>query len=48
MVPTEFLAAAVAMLTDALPQLFYLDNEFFMCHLVNVGVPNVLLILSPA
>jgi hypothetical protein len=41
MVPTEFMAAAVAMLTDALPQLLYLDNKFFTCHLVKVGDHNV-------
>ena len=46
MVPTEFMAAAVAMPTDALPQLFYFDNEFFMCHLVKVGVHNVLPMLG--
>ena len=48
MMPTEFMAAAVAMLTDALPQLLYFDNKFFMCHLVKVGVHNVLPILGPS
>jgi hypothetical protein len=42
MVPTEFMAAAVAMLADALPQLLYFGNKFFACHLVKVGVHNVL------
>ena len=42
MMPTKFMAAAVAMLTDALPQLLHFGNKFFMCHLVKVGVHNVL------
>lgn len=42
MMPTEFMPAAVAMLTDALPQLLYFDNKFFTCHLVKVSVHNVL------
>ena len=42
MVPTEFMAVAVAMLTDALSQLLYLGNEFFTCHLVKIDVHNVL------
>jgi hypothetical protein len=41
MVPTEFMAAAVAMLTDALPELLYFGNKLFTCHLVKVGVHNV-------
>ncbi|MGH2397369.1 MAG: hypothetical protein ACRDFW_10350 [bacterium] len=41
MVPTELMAAAVAMLTDALPQLLYFGNKFLTCHLVKVGVHNV-------
>ena len=42
MVPTKFMATAVAMLTDALPQLLYLGHKFFPCHPVKVGVHNVL------
>jgi hypothetical protein len=42
MMPTELLPAAVAMLADASPQLLYLDNKFFMRHLVKVGVHGVL------
>jgi hypothetical protein len=42
MVPTEFMAAAVAMLTDALSQLLYLGHKFFTRHPVKVGVHNVL------
>ena len=38
MVPAEFMATAVAVLTDALSQLPYFVNEFFTCHLVKVGV----------
>jgi len=38
MVPAEFMAAAVAVLTDALSELLYLVNEFFTCHLVKVSV----------
>jgi hypothetical protein len=42
MVPTELMAAAVAMLSDALPQLLYFGHKLFTCHLVKVGVHNVL------
>ena len=38
MVPTELMAAAVAMLTDAFPQFLHVGNELFTCHLVKVGV----------
>jgi hypothetical protein len=40
MVPAEFMAAAVAMLTDAFPQFLHFGNELFTCHLVKVGVHN--------
>src|SRR6267142_1839049 len=42
MVPAELMAAAVAMLADPLPQLFYFGNQFFPCHPVKVGVHDVL------
>jgi len=48
MVPTEFMAAAVAMLTDALPKFLYFGNKFFPCHLIKVGVHNVLPSVIPS
>jgi hypothetical protein len=42
MVPTEFMAATVAMLAYALAQLLYFGDKFFPRHLVKVGVHNVL------
>ena len=41
MVPAEFMAAAVSMHTDALPQLLHLGNKLFTSHLVKVGVHSV-------
>src|SRR5688572_25245306 len=38
MVPAEFMTAAVAMLTDALPKSPYFGNKLFTRHLVKVGV----------
>jgi hypothetical protein len=43
MVPTEFMETAVAVLANALPQLFYLGNKIFARHLVKVGVQIILL-----
>ena len=41
MVPTEFMTAAVAMLTDALPEFLYFGDKLFTCHLIKVGVHSV-------
>ena len=43
MMPTEFVAAAVAMLTDALAQLHYFRHKFFTCHLIKIRIQHVLL-----
>ncbi len=48
MVPTEFMTAAVAMLTDALPEFPYFGNKLFTCHLVKVGVHSVVTTASSA
>src|SRR6266536_4142853 len=40
MMPTEFMAAAVAMLTGALAQLLYFRHKFFTCHLVKIRIHN--------
>ncbi|MGI8745229.1 MAG: hypothetical protein ACR2NN_22185 [Bryobacteraceae bacterium] len=41
MMPTKFVPAAVAVLTDALSQFPDLGNKFFTCHLVEAGVHYV-------
>jgi hypothetical protein len=41
MVPTEFMATAVAVLTDAFPQLLYFVNEFLTRHLVKISIHDV-------
>jgi len=41
MVPAKFMTAAVAMLTDALPEFPYFRNKLFTCHLLKVGVHSV-------
>jgi hypothetical protein len=38
MVPTEFMAAAVAMRSDATPQFLHFGNQLFTSHLVEVSV----------
>jgi hypothetical protein len=42
MVPTEFMETAVAMITNALPQLSYFDDKFLTCHPVKIPVHKVL------
>ena len=43
MMPTELLAAAVAVQTNALAELLHFRYEFFAGHLVKVGIHDVLL-----
>lgn len=46
MVPAKFMAAAVAMFSDAFPQSLHFGKKVFTCHLVKVGVHNVVPIES--
>jgi hypothetical protein len=41
MVPAEFMATAVAVLTDAFPQLLYFVDESLTRHLVKVSIHDV-------
>lgn len=41
MVPTELMAATVAVLADTSPELLYFVNELFTCHLLESSVHDV-------
>jgi hypothetical protein len=41
MVPAKLMTTAVAMFTNALPELPYFGNKLFTCHLFKVGVHSI-------